>query len=138
MADIGANEYLEYGAYICHALSQSCVTISLCAGTHEDAMYGTKLDTIRRIHTDGKMAILDVEPQALKILRTAEFTPYVVFIAAPSLQNIADVSVPYPTCFVAPLFVNLFWEIGFFSVRWQPGASGQRIGYAASTVWALL
>lgn len=92
MADIGANEYLEYGAYICQVLSQSCVTISLCAGTHEDAMYGTKLDTIRRIHTDGKMAILDVEPQALKILRTAEFTPYVVFIAAPSLQNIADVS----------------------------------------------
>ncbi|XP_043070821.1 peripheral plasma membrane protein CASK isoform X3 [Drosophila grimshawi] len=71
MADIGANEYLEYG-------------------THEDAMYGTKLDTIRRIHTDGKMAILDVEPQALKILRTAEFTPYVVFIAAPLLSNIAD------------------------------------------------
>ncbi|XP_019845613.1 peripheral plasma membrane protein CASK isoform X2 [Bactrocera neohumeralis] len=71
MADIAANEYLEYG-------------------THEDAMYGTKLDTIRRIHTEGKMAILDVEPQALKILRTAEFTPYVVFIAAPSLQNIAD------------------------------------------------
>ncbi|XP_021693236.1 peripheral plasma membrane protein CASK isoform X6 [Aedes aegypti] len=71
MADIQANEYLEYG-------------------THEDAMYGTKLETIRRIHADGKMAILDVEPQALKILRTAEFTPYVVFIAAPLLQNIAD------------------------------------------------
>ncbi|XP_055638942.1 peripheral plasma membrane protein CASK isoform X12 [Toxorhynchites rutilus septentrionalis] len=71
MADIAANEYLEYG-------------------THEDAMYGTKLETIRRIHADGKMAILDVEPQALKILRTAEFTPYVVFIAAPLLQNIAD------------------------------------------------
>lgn len=56
-------------------------------------MYGTKLDTIRRIHNEGKMAILDVEPQALKILRTSEFTPYVVFIAAPSLNNIADVSV---------------------------------------------
>jgi hypothetical protein len=39
------------------------------------------------------MAILDVEPQALKILRTAEFTPYVVFIAAPALNNIADVSI---------------------------------------------
>lgn len=97
MADIGANEYLEYGVYISPYLNHVCaVTISLCAGTHEDAMYGTKLDTIRRIHTDGKMAILDVEPQALKILRTAEFTPYVVFIAAPSLQNIADVSLPYP------------------------------------------
>lgn len=55
-------------------------------------MYGTKLETIRRIHQEGKMAILDVEPQALKVLRTAEFSPYVVFIAAPALQNIADVS----------------------------------------------
>ncbi|XP_074041488.1 peripheral plasma membrane protein CASK isoform X3 [Leptinotarsa decemlineata] len=71
MTDIAANEYLEYG-------------------THEDAMYGTKLDTIRKIHQEGKMAILDVEPQALKVLRTAEFSPYVVFIAAPGLQNIAD------------------------------------------------
>ncbi|XP_066141764.1 peripheral plasma membrane protein CASK isoform X2 [Euwallacea fornicatus] len=71
MTDISANEYLEYG-------------------THEDAMYGTKLDTIRKIHQEGKMAILDVEPQALKVLRTAEFAPYVVFIAAPQLQNIAD------------------------------------------------
>lgn len=74
MQDIAANEYLEYG-------------------THEDAMYGTKLETIRRIHADGKMAILDVEPQALKILRSAEFTPYVVFIAAPNIQNIADVMI---------------------------------------------
>lgn len=63
------------------------------AGTHEDAMYGTKLETIRKIHSEGRMAILDVEPQALKILRTAEFAPYVVFIAAPSLQNMADVSI---------------------------------------------
>ncbi|XP_074115025.1 peripheral plasma membrane protein CASK isoform X5 [Cotesia typhae] len=71
MTDISANEYLEYG-------------------THEDAMYGTKLDTIRKIHEEGKMAILDVEPQALKILRTAEFAPYVVFIAAPIVQNLND------------------------------------------------
>ena len=61
------------------------------AGTHEDAMYGTKLETIRRIHGEGKIAILDVEPQALKVLRTAEYAPYVVFIAAPSVQNINDV-----------------------------------------------
>lgn len=63
----------------------------LPSGTHEDAMYGTKLETIRKIHNEGRMAILDVEPQALKILRTAEFAPYVVFIAAPSLQNMTDV-----------------------------------------------
>ena len=44
MRDIAANEYLEYG-------------------THEEAMYGTKIETIRQIHDQGLMAILDVEPQ---------------------------------------------------------------------------
>ncbi|PAA74978.1 hypothetical protein BOX15_Mlig017014g2, partial [Macrostomum lignano] len=72
MRDITNNEYLEYG-------------------THEDAMYGTKLDTIRDIHRQGRIAILDVEPQALRVLRTAEFAPYVVFIAAPELSAMSDV-----------------------------------------------
>lgn len=46
MQDISNNEYLEYGS-------------------HEDAMYGTKLETIRKIHEQGLIAILDVEPQVL-------------------------------------------------------------------------
>lgn len=71
MRDIANNEYLEYG-------------------THEEAMYGTKLETIRNIHKQGLIAILDVEPQALKVLRTAEFAPYVVFIAAPDLSQIKE------------------------------------------------
>lgn len=92
MQDISNNDYLEYGS-------------------HEDAMYGTRLETIRKIHEQGMVAILDVEPQvrtgpdppavsaappcasdelalcsqALKVLRTAEFAPYVVFIAAPTI-----------------------------------------------------
>uniref|UniRef100_A0A1I7WM63 SH3 domain-containing protein n=1 Tax=Heterorhabditis bacteriophora TaxID=37862 RepID=A0A1I7WM63_HETBA len=72
LADIQNNEYLEYG-------------------THEESMYGTKLETIRNIHKSGKIAILDVEPQALKVLRTAEYSPFVVFIAAPNLQGLQDV-----------------------------------------------
>lgn len=46
MQDISNNEYLEYGS-------------------HEDAMYGTKLETIRKIHEQGLIAILDVEPQVM-------------------------------------------------------------------------
>lgn len=42
--DIEANKYLEYG-------------------THQGAMYGTKLDTIRDNLNQGLTAILDVEPQ---------------------------------------------------------------------------
>ena len=71
MRDIANNEYLEYG-------------------THEEAMYGTKLETIRNIHKQGLIVILDVEPQALKVLRTAEFAPYVVFVAAPDLSQIKE------------------------------------------------
>jgi len=58
-------------------------------------MYGTKLETIRKIHQEGRVAILDVEPQAMKILRSREFSPYVVFIAAPQMlyTKDADVSV---------------------------------------------
>lgn len=112
MADIAANEYLEYG-------------------THEDAMYGTKLDTIRRIHADGKMAILDVEPQALKILRTAEFSPYVVFIAAPLLQNIADVSVNNSYFFFPSLpvlvVVQFFMPFSLFSPTPQYDGSLERL-----------
>ncbi|KAJ3591905.1 hypothetical protein NHX12_007035, partial [Muraenolepis orangiensis] len=66
MQDISSNEHLEYGS-------------------HEGAMYATRLETIRDIHQQGLVAILDVEPQALKVLRTAEFAPYVVFIAAPTI-----------------------------------------------------
>lgn len=45
MQDISNNDYLEYGS-------------------HEDAMYGTRLETIRQIHVQGMISILDVEPQA--------------------------------------------------------------------------
>jgi len=48
MADIAAGNYLEYG-------------------THDDAMYGTKIDTIRQIHAAGLMAIIDVEPQVISL-----------------------------------------------------------------------
>lgn len=44
MQDISNNDYLEYGS-------------------HEDAMYGTRLETIRQIHAQGMISILDVEPQ---------------------------------------------------------------------------
>lgn len=121
MADISANEYLEYG-------------------THEDAMYGTKLDTIRRIHADGKMAILDVEPQALKILRTAEFTPYVVFIAAPLLQNIADVSMVWIDDAAILWIVECWFPIflPFIKVRRKPRTLSKRVRYASISLRTFL
>ncbi|XP_009072618.1 PREDICTED: MAGUK p55 subfamily member 2-like, partial [Acanthisitta chloris] len=68
-ADIKAGKYLEHGEY-------------------EGNLYGTRIDSIRAVVEAGKMCILDVNPQAVKVLRTAEFVPYVVFIEAPCPETL--------------------------------------------------
>ncbi|KAK2855057.1 hypothetical protein Q7C36_006926 [Tachysurus vachellii] len=67
--DIKAGRYLEHGEY-------------------DGNMYGTKIDSIHEVVNAGRTCILDVNPQALKVLRTAEFMPFVVFIAAPELDTL--------------------------------------------------
>ncbi|KAM7175776.1 protein PALS2 isoform 3-T10 [Macrochelys suwanniensis] len=67
--DIKAGRYLEHGEY-------------------EGNLYGTKIDSILEVVQTGRTCILDVNPQALKVLRTSEFMPYVVFIAAPELETL--------------------------------------------------
>ncbi|XP_066484057.1 MAGUK p55 subfamily member 2 isoform X1 [Tiliqua scincoides] len=67
--DIKAGRYLEHGEY-------------------EGNLYGTKIDSIHEVVEAGKMCILDVNPQAVKVLRTAEFVPYVVFIEAPDFETL--------------------------------------------------
>nr|XP_003222690.2 PREDICTED: MAGUK p55 subfamily member 2 isoform X2 [Anolis carolinensis] len=68
-ADIKGGRYLEHGEY-------------------EGNLYGTKIDSIHEVVESGKMCILDVNPQAVKVLRTAEFVPYVVFIEAPDFETL--------------------------------------------------
>ncbi|XP_030397414.1 MAGUK p55 subfamily member 2 isoform X1 [Gopherus evgoodei] len=68
-ADIKAGRYLEHGEY-------------------EGNLYGTKIDSIHEVVESGRMCILDVNPQAVKVLRTAEFVPYVVFIEAPDYETL--------------------------------------------------
>ncbi|XP_044283171.1 55 kDa erythrocyte membrane protein isoform X2 [Varanus komodoensis] len=62
--DIAANEFLEFGSY-------------------QGNMFGTKFETVCKIHQQDKVAILDIEPQTLKIIHTAEFSPFIVFVAPP-------------------------------------------------------
>ncbi|XP_054708335.1 protein PALS2-like isoform X2 [Uloborus diversus] len=67
--DIAENKYLEFGELNGH-------------------LYGTKLESVRAIIRSGKMCILDCNPQVLKYLKTSEFMPYVVFIAAPPVDQL--------------------------------------------------
>uniref|UniRef100_A0AAY4AI78 MAGUK p55 subfamily member 2-like n=2 Tax=Denticeps clupeoides TaxID=299321 RepID=A0AAY4AI78_9TELE len=55
-------------------------------GEYDGNLYGTKINSIHEVIDSGKICILDVNPQALKVLRTSEFLPYVVFIEAPDFE----------------------------------------------------
>uniref|UniRef100_A0A8C7Q5V9 Membrane protein, palmitoylated 2b (MAGUK p55 subfamily member 2) n=1 Tax=Oncorhynchus mykiss TaxID=8022 RepID=A0A8C7Q5V9_ONCMY len=55
-------------------------------GEYDGNLYGTKINSIHEVVDAGKICILDVNPQALKVLRTSEFLPYVVFIEAPDYE----------------------------------------------------
>ncbi|XP_036407897.1 MAGUK p55 subfamily member 2a [Megalops cyprinoides] len=66
-SDIKNGRYLEHGEY-------------------DGNLYGTKISSIHEVVEAGRVCILDVNPQALKVLRTSEFLPFVVFIQAPDFE----------------------------------------------------
>lgn len=49
-------------------------------------LYGTRLSSIRDVIADGRICVLDVSPRALKYLQAPDFKPYIIFIAAPSVE----------------------------------------------------
>ncbi|XP_071103436.1 protein PALS2-like [Haliotis cracherodii] len=66
-ADINDAKYIEYGEF-------------------NGNIYGTKIESIYDVIRSGKMCVLDVNPTSLKVLKSPEFTSYIVFIAAPSVE----------------------------------------------------
>ncbi|KAM6964570.1 MAGUK p55 subfamily member 3-like isoform 2-T2 [Tautogolabrus adspersus] len=59
--DIQNGKFIEYGEY-------------------KENLYGTRLESIHKILDQQKVCLVDVQPEALKTLRTAEFKPYVIFV----------------------------------------------------------
>uniref|UniRef100_A0A669EMA4 MAGUK p55 scaffold protein 3 n=1 Tax=Oreochromis niloticus TaxID=8128 RepID=A0A669EMA4_ORENI len=60
-ADVLNNKFIEHGEY-------------------KENQYGTSIEAIRSVQAKNKMCIVDVQPEALKRLRTSEFKPYVIFV----------------------------------------------------------
>ncbi|XP_077595893.1 MAGUK p55 subfamily member 3-like isoform X2 [Stigmatopora nigra] len=64
-------------------------------GEYKDNLYGTSLMSIHRTLLQNKICLVDVQPEALKVLRTAAFKPFVVFVR-PSLLE-AEMK-PFGSC----------------------------------------
>ncbi|KAM8952340.1 55 kDa erythrocyte membrane protein [Pelodytes ibericus] len=74
----GGSYHFVSAAEMTHAVSENQF---LEFGSFNGYMFGTKIQTLKEIHKEGKVAILDVEPQTLKMVRTAELAPFIVFIS---------------------------------------------------------
>lgn len=59
-------------------------------GEYRGNLYGTSLDTVRAIVNMGYICVLGPHPQALKMLRTAELKPFVIFIKPPSFEVLKE------------------------------------------------
>ncbi|XP_023182119.1 MAGUK p55 subfamily member 7 isoform X6 [Xiphophorus maculatus] len=70
-ADIHNNKFVEYGEY-------------------KGNYYGTSLDTLRGVLAKKKVCLLDVQPHAIKLLRTAEFKPFIVFVKPPAMERLSE------------------------------------------------
>ncbi|CAO2645497.1 MAGUK p55 subfamily member 3 [Lemmus lemmus] len=66
-ADLHHNKFLEHGEY-------------------KENLYGTSLEAIQAVMAKNKVCLVDVEPEALKHLRTPEFKPYIIFVK-PAIQE---------------------------------------------------
>ncbi|KAB0364588.1 hypothetical protein FD754_008744 [Muntiacus muntjak] len=49
-------------------------------GEHRGHLYGTSVDAVQAVLDDGKICVLDLDPQGIQVARTQELKPYVIFI----------------------------------------------------------
>lgn len=49
---------------------------------------GTSLEAIRAVVASGKICVLNLHPQSLKLLRQSDLKPYTVLVAPPSLEKL--------------------------------------------------
>ncbi|XP_005394567.1 PREDICTED: MAGUK p55 subfamily member 3 [Chinchilla lanigera] len=66
-------------------------------GEYQEHLYGTSLGAVRAVAARNKVCVVDVQPEALKQLRTSEFKPYVVFVK-PAVQEKRKTPPPFPAC----------------------------------------
>lgn len=59
-------------------------------GEFEKNLYGTSTEAIKKVIENSKICVLNLYPQALKVLRGSDLMPYVIYIGPPSLAKIKE------------------------------------------------
>ncbi|KYO33383.1 MAGUK p55 subfamily member 4 isoform B [Alligator mississippiensis] len=56
-------------------------------GEYKGNLYGTSVDAVQTVLDEGKVCIVDLEPQGIQVARTHELKPYIIFIKPPSMSR---------------------------------------------------
>ncbi|XP_018590834.1 MAGUK p55 subfamily member 5b isoform X1 [Scleropages formosus] len=68
-ADVAARKFIESGEF-------------------EKNLYGTSVDSVQHVINVGKICLLCLHTKSLKVLRSSQLKPYIIFIAPPSLERL--------------------------------------------------
>ncbi|XP_007933319.1 MAGUK p55 subfamily member 4 [Orycteropus afer afer] len=49
-------------------------------GEYKGHLYGTSVDSVQAVLDEGKVCVMDLEPQGIQVARTQELKPYVIFV----------------------------------------------------------
>ncbi|KAM6070901.1 MAGUK p55 subfamily member 4 [Chlamydotis macqueenii] len=55
-------------------------------GEYKGCLYGTSIDAVRTVLDEGKICVIDLEPQGIQVARTHELKPYIIFIKPSSIS----------------------------------------------------
>uniref|UniRef100_A0A8B9Z7Y5 Membrane palmitoylated protein 4 n=1 Tax=Buteo japonicus TaxID=224669 RepID=A0A8B9Z7Y5_9AVES len=55
-------------------------------GEYKGYLYGTSIDAVRTVLDEGKICVIDLEPQGIQVARTHELKPYIIFIKPSSIN----------------------------------------------------
>ncbi|KAK7103098.1 hypothetical protein V1264_018062 [Littorina saxatilis] len=81
-ADMLSGKFIEYGEY-------------------QNNLYGTSVTAVRQVINQGRICILNLQPESLKILRETDLKPYIIFISPPNMEKLRQLQMaigkPRPT-----------------------------------------
>ncbi|GFO07354.1 MAGUK p55 subfamily member 5 [Plakobranchus ocellatus] len=57
-------------------------------GDHQKNLYGTSFNSIRDVISQGKVCLLKLQPETLRIIRASDLKPYIIFVCPPNLEKL--------------------------------------------------
>ncbi|CAC5401824.1 MPP5 [Mytilus coruscus] len=70
--DIENNKFIEHGEF-------------------EKNLYGTSLNAVRQVINQGKICILNLHPESMRLLKESDLKPYIVFVYPPNMEKLRQI-----------------------------------------------